>query len=210
MTEIINKYQGGKIYKIVCRVTNLGYIGSTTQKYLSDRLKGHVYKFKTKTSSYTSFKVLEGGDYYIELLELFPCNSKDELLVRERYYFDVIDCVNKLRPKTTVEEKKEQKKEWIDVNKDKITEYNEKRKGQRKEYYKQYDEKREGQKKEYYKQNKEAILLKQKQYNEDNKDKVKEQKKIYNENNKEKKKEYDKQKYLKMKQQNQSSSALTI
>lgn len=94
MTEI-NKYQNGKIYKIVCNKTNLVYIGSTTQKYLSDRLKGHRCCFNRNKKITTANQILENGDYYIELVELFPCNSKDELLVRERYYFDVIECVNK-------------------------------------------------------------------------------------------------------------------
>ena len=130
MTEIINKYQGGKIYKIVCRVTNLVYIGSTTQKYLCNRLKQHVYFFNKKKSNCSSFKVLEGNDYYIELVELFPCNSKDELLVRERYYFDIIECVNKIKPLLSIEEiknyQKEYKKVYTQINKDKIKEQNKK------------------------------------------------------------------------------------
>jgi hypothetical protein len=120
----MNKYQNGKIYKIVCRVTNLVYIGSTIEKYLSNRLKNHRSNLKTNKINTTSSKVLEGGDYYIELVELYPCNSKDELLVRERYYFDIIDCVNKHRPKRTEEEKKKQSKkccqEYYEKNKDKI------------------------------------------------------------------------------------------
>ena len=119
----MNKYQNGKIYKIVCRKTNLVYIGSTIEKYLSNRLKGHVYKFNNKIGNYTSFKLLEGGDYYIELVELFPCNSKDELLVRERYYFDLIDCVNKYRPTITLVEQKERIQKYKADNKSKWAEY---------------------------------------------------------------------------------------
>ena len=35
-------YKNGKIYKIQCFVTNKIYIGSTSQFYLSQRLKDHV------------------------------------------------------------------------------------------------------------------------------------------------------------------------
>jgi len=153
----MNKYQNGKIYKIVCRVTNLVYIGSTTQKYLSNRLKGHVYTFNKKTGNVTSFKILESGDYYIELVELYPCNSKDELLVRERYYFDVIDCVNKRRPKVTLVEQKEERKEQYQINKEKIKEVQ----------------------KEQYQINKEKIKEVQKKYRQNNEVKIALQKKEY-------------------------------
>jgi hypothetical protein len=208
MAEIINKYQGGKIYKIVCRVTNLVYIGSTTEKYLSDRLKGHRSKFKTKLGNITSFKVLESGDYYIELVELFPCNSKDELLVRERYYFDVIDCVNKLKPKITIEEEKEriikQNKKYYEENKYKLKEY-------QKKYRENNEDKKKEQKKKYYEENKEQVKKQIKKYYQNNIDKIKEREKEYYQNNKDKIKEINKQRRLKLKEQNnQSSSALTI
>jgi hypothetical protein len=143
MTEI-NKYQNGKIYKIVCNKTNLVYIGSTTEKYLSNRLKGHRWDYNKflngKKKIMTSYKILENGDYYIELVESYPCNSKDELLVRERYYFDNIECVNKLKPSSTLEEKKEQRKQHYEDNKEKMKEY----------------------KKQYREDNKEKILKKEK------------------------------------------------
>ena len=47
-------YQLSKIYKIVCNITGKIYIGSTTKKYLAERLAQHVYDHKnngTKSSS---------------------------------------------------------------------------------------------------------------------------------------------------------------
>jgi hypothetical protein len=83
----MERYQNGKIYNIVCNITGKVYIGSTCKKLLSQRLAGHVSDFKGwkdgKRHNITSFQILEGGDYYIELLELVPCNSKDELLIKE-------------------------------------------------------------------------------------------------------------------------------
>ena len=121
MTEI-NKYQNGKIYKIVCNKTKLVYIGSTIQKYLCNRLKNHFFKYNMYLDNrhhyVSSYKILENNDYYIELVELFPCNSKDELLVRERYYYDLFECVNMQKPKITLEEKKEYRKNYHIENKE--------------------------------------------------------------------------------------------
>ena len=49
----------------------------------------------------TSFKILENNDYNIILLETVKCNSKDELLQRERYWIESTTCVNKYIPSRT-------------------------------------------------------------------------------------------------------------
>jgi len=91
-------YQLGKIYKIVDNTNNNVYIGSTC-KILKQRLSGHVsvYKhyLKGKNNYVTSFDILENNDYEILLVESFPCDYKDELLARERYWTNKIDCINK-------------------------------------------------------------------------------------------------------------------
>jgi hypothetical protein len=68
-------YQKGKIYRIVCNITGLTYYGSTCEPTLARRLAKHVGNYKRfkdgKEESYmTSYKVLEGGDYTIVLVEL--------------------------------------------------------------------------------------------------------------------------------------------
>ena len=42
----------------------------------------------------SSFEVLENNDYYIELLENYPCNSKKELEIREGIWQEQIECIN--------------------------------------------------------------------------------------------------------------------
>jgi len=110
-------YQDGKVYKIVCDTTGLVYVGSTCCSYVAQRLAKHASDYKcylTNNKKYTtSFKVLENNNYKIVLLEKYPCNFKDELTARERYYIETIDCVNKLIPGRT-------KKEYYIDNKDKI------------------------------------------------------------------------------------------
>jgi len=92
-------YQNSKIYKLYDLETNEKYIGSTTQK-LSVRLSGHVRSYKDvlngKKKYVSSFKIIEKGNYRIELIENYPCENKEELRKREGYYIRNCDCVNKL------------------------------------------------------------------------------------------------------------------
>jgi hypothetical protein len=105
-----NRYQQGKIYKIVSPHTDMIYIGSTCKEYLSQRLVAHRASFKQwqkgKGGNASSYRLLEQGDVEIILLESYPCNSKDELTARERYWIDQNNnLLNKIRPSLTEEEK---------------------------------------------------------------------------------------------------------
>ena len=100
-------YGNGKVYKIVSNQTDKVYVGSTTKKYLSQRMDGHrchhkMWKDGKRKHKVTSFDVLQFEDAYIVLIENFPCNSKDELSARERYWIDSTEnCVNKYKPGRT-------------------------------------------------------------------------------------------------------------
>ena len=96
-------YQQGKIYKIVCNLTRKVYVGSTCQKLLSQRLAEHVSHYKRYLSGISkyyisSFEVIKNGNYSIVLIQLYPCNHKDELFREERKHIDNIECVNILKP----------------------------------------------------------------------------------------------------------------
>lgn len=120
-------YQNGKIYRIVCNVTGKQYIGSTVST-LSTRLSQHKNSL-IKTCS--SREVLISDDYNIVLIEDYPCDRKEQLLQRERYYIEIMDCVNKKIPTRTKEEWYQDNKErllekqtiWNNNNKDKLREY---------------------------------------------------------------------------------------
>ena len=139
-------YNLGKIYKIVDLTTNECYIGSTCEPTLARRLTGHVRKFKQyRAGNYnyvSSFKILEGENYNIELIEAFPCNNKDELQARVGHWIRSTNCVNKIIPnrgwkeyqENNKEKIREQKKEYRKNNKDKIIEL-------QKEYYKKNSDK---------------------------------------------------------------------
>ena len=98
-----NKYQLAKIYKIIDNTNGNKYIGSTYEKTLAHRLAKHIGYYKNwlkggNANYMTSFDILKNADYNIILIELYPCNSKDELLARERHHIDTVECVNKNKP----------------------------------------------------------------------------------------------------------------
>lgn len=123
-------YQNGKIYKIVNNLDNKIYIGSTCSK-LSKRLgqhKGNLNKW-IDNRLYAHILLVGWNNISIILIEPYPCNNKDELLKRERYFIEQMNPeLNKQKPRRT-------KKEWINDNEDKIKDY-------RKTYREQQQKKR--------------------------------------------------------------------
>jgi len=90
-------YQNTKIYRIVCNKTGLCYYGATTRD-INHRLSVHKWRYdnyERVKKRYTSSAIIESGDYNIELVEMFPCNSYEEMTAREDYYIKNFPCVNK-------------------------------------------------------------------------------------------------------------------
>ena len=82
----INKYNNSMIYSIRSPHTVNYYIGSTTQilcKRFSDHNIDYKAYLKGKSNFITSFKILELGDAYIELLEEINCENRNQLDKRE-------------------------------------------------------------------------------------------------------------------------------
>ncbi len=142
-------YQNGKVYRIFSFETDDEYYGSTIET-LSVRMAKHRYNYKKYKNGQggfcTAFKILEYESARIELVEYFPCNTKEELLQREGFYIRNNNCVNKCIAGRTL-------KEYRETNKDKIKEYRETNKDKTKEYNK-----------EYYETNKEKLNEYQKEY----------------------------------------------
>jgi hypothetical protein len=153
-----NKYEGGKIYKIVDSGNNKVYYGSTINK-LNSRFKKHVkaYEYwkagelKTKTSSFIIFDEFGVDNCMIELVLEYPCNSRTELTHKEGDYIRRNHCVNKLIAGRT-------NKQYRADNKEKI-----------KQYIKQYRADNKEKLKQYRADNKEKM----KQYRADNRKKLK-------------------------------------
>ena len=107
----MNRYEKGQIYKVVDIGYNMCYIGSMCQS-----LSKRFYKHKEKYYQYTKGKadcnrrVNIIFDRYgienckIELLQDFPCQSRNELLRQEGEHIRNNDCVNKIVSGRTNEE----------------------------------------------------------------------------------------------------------
>jgi hypothetical protein len=113
-------YQKGKIYKIYSYINpEKCYIGSTCQT-LEKRFNSHKYpqQLRSKTSLWILFEEYGIENCCIELIENYACNNLYELLRREGYYIQKLDCVNKIVAGRTKEEYskteqyKQKKSEW--------------------------------------------------------------------------------------------------
>lgn len=150
-------YSKGKIYRLKSAsvVDSLVYYGSTLQE-LDRRFSTHqaeysIYK-KNKKIYTMSVKLFEKyQDVIIELVELFPCSCKKELLTRERFYIQDRPCVNKVVPIRTEIETLENRREYRLRNK---------------KHKQEYD-------KRYRKSNLKIMTTKKKNYNDKNRDKIK-------------------------------------
>jgi hypothetical protein len=208
MSNQYNKYNNSKIYKIWSPQTEMIYIGSTTQKYLCQRLTNHIVDYnnynKNKRTFISSFHIIKYNDAKIELLENFSCNNIEELNKREgeliRQYKD--KCVNiQIAGRTP--------KEYREDNRDKIAErdkkYYEEHTEQIAEYHKKYREEHKEEiaenKKIYYEENKEKILEHNKKYRDEHKEQIAEHNKKYREKHKEEVIEKSKKYYEKHKEQ---------
>ena len=170
-------YANGRIYKIepICEHDeNEVYYGSTCQ-LLCKRMDGHRGDYKSwkagkrdKTSSYELFEKYGVENCKIYLVELYPCETKEELLAREGYHIKTNKCVNKIVAGRT-------QKQYYEDNKEILLK-------QQKKYYEDNKEILLEQQKKYDLENKDKI----KTYRENNKDKFIEKSKIYYQNNKEK------------------------
>jgi len=200
-------YEHSKIYKIVCNETGEVYIGSTTLYYLSNRIAGHktIYKRNLKRQC-ASKNIIARNNFTAELIEKYPCESREELNKRERYWIENTEnCINVCkRPYVTETEKKELCKELEKKYVKKRAEYRNANKAQTSARSKRhYDEKKEEilqKQKKYYEENKEALLLKKKAYREEHKEERATKGKAYREANKEKIKEQKRLAYLRKKE----------
>jgi hypothetical protein len=147
-------YQNSIIYKL-CHQDDLEnnniYVGSTTNfRSRKNNHKNNCNNDKKKEYNFLVYKFIRangGWDNWVMIpIEVYPCNSKNELKVRERYHIELLKSkLNKNIPNRN-------RKEWIIDNKEKLQ-----------EYFKQYAN-----------NNKEKITEQKKQYQNANKEKLQE------------------------------------
>jgi hypothetical protein len=168
------------IYKIVCNdllITDI-YVGSTTN--FTRRKSQHKHNCNKPKSRDYNFKIYQiirdcgnWENWTMIQIEEYPCSNSNEATARERYWYEQLQATLNVRhPQRTDQEYygankehiAEYKKQYAEINKDKISE-----KG-----------------KKYYLANKEHISEYKKQYAQKNKDKLAEYKKKWYESNKNK------------------------
>lgn len=187
----MGEVRNGKIYGIKNDIDNRMYIGSTIMK-LSDRWTAHKSaKLKKATKLYKAFNEIGLEHFEIFLIEDVPCQSRAELLSRERYHIKQYDAIenglNMYLSGRTKEERKEYKRQTDKAYRD--------AKGQE-----LLDKK-----KVYYQNNKERCKENVKRSQERNKEARKQYMKEYAEKNKEKLSQYHKEYYLATKAKNNTS-----
>ena len=173
-TNKMSKYQKSIIYKIYDNTNGNVYYGST-YNLLRVRIKGHRDDAKIDTKNCASKQIILNGNYSYSMVEPYPCNSKQELHTRERYWIENFDCVNKIVPGRT-------RKEYYQDNKEQIKEYSgehytknkEEISKKRAEFYTKNKEKLCNKSAEDYTKNKDKILEKRAEYHAKHKEEIKE------------------------------------
>ena len=168
-----NIYNNGKIYRVCDNGYTKFYYGSTVQP-LAVRMGGHRLDYtRCKNCNFQQVSLFDIFDEFnhsnckIELVELYPCQSREELRKREGYHIQNNECVNKRVAGRSGKEYREQNREAIHEK--------------QKEYYNKHIEKirmyRKGRademsnyNKEYRKQNLEALKEYQAKYRNEHKD----------------------------------------
>ena len=174
-----NKYKNCKICKVLDNDYNLVYYGSTIES-LARRFSKHRRDYllfkEGKISNITVFQIFDEyntENCKIELVENFPCESKEQLRKREGEYIKQDkECVNRVIPGRSRTEYKED-------NKDKLKDMS----------------------KEYYIKHREALCEKSKQYREEHKDEKAESNKKYREDHPEHFKQHRMNRYFNNREQ---------
>jgi predicted GIY-YIG superfamily endonuclease len=147
-------YETAKIYKLVCS-DGYYYIGSTVRT-LKLRFASHKHASKTTdtNAAYNHIKTLGWENVTIELVELFPCETKDQLLQRETWHISEhrgdAFCLNTRNPVKDKEAHNEKCKEYYQEHREEILQA-------RKEYHQQHRDKLAVYNKEYASRNSDRL-----------------------------------------------------
>ena len=167
-------YAKGKIYKLLNNIDDDVYVGSTCQS-LSRRMAKHRWCTKSTVSCdrplYAKMNELGVDQFYIELLEEYPCDNKEQLNAREGYYIRSTGTLNmtiagRSKHQYNIDNKdtiKEKKYIYGVKNKDEIH-------AKKKQYYETHKDEICERSKLYQQTHKDEIAVKTKQYRETNKE----------------------------------------
>ena len=190
-----NQYMNAKIYKILNSSNDDVYVGSTIQS-LSQRMAKHRSSIKHKPHYrlYQHMQKFGVDTFYIELIENYPCRSKDELRAKEGEWIRRIGTLN---DKVAGRSGKDWYNEHREEHSAKCKEYRQNNLEAVKEKAKQFrlnniDKIREYDK-QRYEGRKEGVKARVRKWKQDHEDYVKERSKEWREENRDRKREMDRQ-----------------
>jgi hypothetical protein len=87
----MNRYNNGKVYKLVNNIDNRIYVGSTCMP-LAKRLYNHKTMARNKPSHiHRELNTIGWENVRIILIEIVNAQTKDQLLMREQFYIDLLN-----------------------------------------------------------------------------------------------------------------------
>ena len=112
-------YSKAKIYKVLNSVDDEIYVGSTTQTLAKRMGKHRRNATQRNTKLYQHMNDIGIDNFYIELIETYPCNSTDELHKKEGEWIRRMGTLNQIVAGRTPQQYREE-------NSDKVREANQK------------------------------------------------------------------------------------
>jgi len=134
-------YSKAIIYKLCCKdpeITDI-YVGSTCDKYTrKSHHKGNVTNPNNERPVYKYIRKHGGFDNWNFVpIEVYPCESKTELVIRERYWFEKLGAsLNSCYPQRSY-------KEWYQASKEKVAEKTKKYREKHKEKIRKFKSNKE-------------------------------------------------------------------
>ena len=151
----MTNYKNGRIYKILNTIDDNVYVGSTTEA-LCKRMWKHKWDVKNNRfitrPLYVKAKEYGFDNFYIELIENYPCECKEEMIAREGYWIRQIGTLNAIVAGRTP-----------------------------KEYYEDNKETKQTKSHDYYHTNHYKLLAKRKEFRDNNQELIREQNRQYRE-----------------------------
>jgi len=121
-------YDNAKVYKLICDIDDNFYIGSTCTS-LTVRLAEHKRMSRSKPDRKVYKWINDVGVDNIRIILInddFVCNNMDQLRREEDTYIQMYkkdeNCMNSIRSYLTIEERKEQVRQYLIDNKESIAE----------------------------------------------------------------------------------------
>jgi hypothetical protein len=142
-------YSQGKIYRIRSKNCPEVYVGSTIQNLVirfNRHKRDYINYILGNTVNYiSSFEICSNEECYIELIELFPCESWKQLEEREGYWIRQEECCVNIKGTKLPEQKRQRNNEatrkWREANKERKKIINQKWKEANRDYVIERDRK---------------------------------------------------------------------